>query len=41
MRKDLFNKCAYTGLKNDDFDPYLYSPSNRPPPEKLVPTELK
>jgi len=41
MRKDLLNKCAYAGLEDDDFDPYLYSPSNCPPPEKLVPIELK
>jgi len=41
MRKDLYNKCAYTSFENNDFDPYLYSASNHPPPEKLVPTELK
>jgi len=38
--KDLFNKCIYAG-SNDTYDPYLYAPSNRPPPKHLVPSELK
>jgi len=40
IRKDLFNKCLYAG-SNDTYDPYLYAPSNRRPPEHLVPSELK
>ena len=41
LRKDLFNQCIYAGGEDDNYDPYLYAPSNRQPSEKLVPKQLK
>jgi len=40
FRKDVFNQCIYAG-GDDEYDPYLYAPSNQQPSEKLIPNELK
>jgi len=40
FRKDLYNRCIYAGGE-DEYDPYLYAPSNREPTKKLVSLKLQ